>query len=242
MNVDFPPGSRLLLAVILFPALFSRASAVTSTLTLVSRSVPTATAATSLLLKGVADDITTAKGIVAVVLSPNTPSFLIPSVDEDAALGLSVVGASDTALPRLMCRGATLAGTSDAERISLSTCSAVANTIILDGVTEGDLECGLSNTRHARTLASIFRARLQMNQDSRQTLIVCVGKANDEADDSVLNEVRSMYKAAALERKDAPAFDSLYDVRIVPATSEAEGQQVSARAPESRNGIVLWRC
>jgi hypothetical protein len=63
---------------------------------------------------------------------------------------------------------------------------------------------------------------------TKQTLIlaVTVGESDDEKendDDSVLErEVLALYKAAAVEKKDAPEFDQLYDLQVVSAADASK--------------------
>jgi hypothetical protein len=50
----------------------------------------------------------------------------------------------------------------------LATTSLVANALVVEGITAGDLERGLRHSRHARTLTALFRARLSVKEASPQ--------------------------------------------------------------------------
>ena len=122
--------------------------------------------------------VSTASGVGAIISSPGTPSLLGTS---DEILSLMP---GDT--PCLSCRGATLTFASAPERMSLTTTSLVAGAVIVDGITEGDVEIGLQNTRHARTLTALLRTRLALDSGSRQTLILGVlGPVDEETEASI---------------------------------------------------------
>lgn len=173
-------------------------------------------------------DISTSNGIVAVVSSPDTPSFL----GEDATSEEELLVWNDDS-QCLNCRGATLSATSAPERTSLGTTSLIANAVVIDGITEGDVEMDLRSSRHARTLTALMRARLAASKDeslenNKQTLILGVLGPVDEAVESVLtDEVTSLFEAAAAEASEDVDFDDLYDIVVVSVQSQADGSEVS---------------
>ena len=154
----------------------------------------------------------TDSGIYVLVSSPGTPSSL---VDEATVAPLST---SDGCL---VCRGATLSGTSEAERLSLGTCSLVAGAIVVDGVTVGDLQAGLADSRHGRTLTALFRARTQLVEDNaigKQTLILVVHGAEDSFDkDSIVADVQTLFQAVAVEKDGSPSFEDSYEIFVTTA-------------------------
>lgn len=198
-------------------------------------------AASNLQVQSIPSSLTTSDGIVAVVSSPGTPSFLVK--DEDDVLCL----VDDERY--LQCRGPTLKGSSEAERVSLATCSLVAGAVLLDGVTPGDIESGLQYSRHARTLTGIFQARVvdlttpksadddetaasdatsEGGSDKKQTIILGVlGDLGSIDAEEAKKAVMSLYEAAAAERKNAPSFDEIYNLELVPVASSTECQNVS---------------
>lgn len=132
-------------------------------------------------------DRTVSNGIVAIISSPGTvsSSSLLTSAssssssDSPADELLSLFEPKkDASLVLLSCRGSSLCSTSLPERTSLATTSLVANALVVEGITAGDLERGLRHSRHARTLTALFRARLstkeasQQQQQQRQALIL----------------------------------------------------------------------
>jgi hypothetical protein len=163
--------------------------------------------------------ISTAEGVVAVISSPGTSSFLSSSDD--------VLSLESESPPRLACRGATMSGTSGAERNSLATCSLVAGAILIDGITEGDVEAGGRNSRHARTLTALFRARVALDQTFTQTLVLCVkGQVDDKQEASLKKEVRALFDATAAETDGSASFQDLYNVLVVSVTTQEEADEV----------------
>lgn len=211
----------------------------------------------TLQVQSIPSSISASDGIVTVVSSPGTPSFLVKEDDDDdsnAVLCL-VGGSEDDTSPSnnryLQCRGPTLKGSSDTERVSLATCSLAAGSILLDGITVGDIESGLQYSRHARTLTGIFQARVvdltTTSEDDtaaatagdgdegsstgtkKQTLMLGILGSLESIDvDATKKVVTSLYDAAAVERKGAPSFDDVYDLEIVPVASFEESQNVSS--------------
>lgn len=167
--------------------------------------------------------IPTSEGVVVVVSSPGTPSALFSEPSDD------ILSLQSENPPSLYCRGATLSGTTDRERTSLATCSLVAGAIIVDGITIGDVETGLRNSRHARTLTALFRARVKLEDVSgKQTLFLCVSGDDDSFDTAALeSEVTALYKATSVERKGASSFDDMYDLQVYGVSSEADADKVS---------------
>jgi len=187
----------------------------------------------------------TTDGVVSVITSPGTDSFLVSSAaDEDAA-----VLAFDGDAPRLICRGATLRGTSASERSALAITSLVSDAIVVDGITEGDVQAAGfgKNTRHARTLTALFRARLAFLEASsssqapgQQTLILCVKSSSEDSFDDVLaQEVRALFEATAAESKESDtSFDDLYDVKVVLVTSNEEAIETLATAKSIASAVA----
>ena len=183
-------------------------------------------------------DISTADGIVSVITSPGTESVLVSSITEnDGPSILEISSSSDDDTHLLICRGATLRGTSAAERSALAITSLVSDAIVVDGITEGDVQAAGfgKNTRHARTLTALFRARLTFLESSevakRQALILCVKSKSDDSFDTVLEqEVRTLFEATAAEAKESDAsFDDLYEIKVMFVTTSEEARTVSSK-------------
>jgi hypothetical protein len=172
-------------------------------------------------------DVSTSGGVVAVVSSPDTPSFLGESSTELLAW--------DDTSNRLTCRGATFASAASApERTSLGTTSLAANAIILDGITEGDVEMDLRMSRHARTLTALMRARLAMDSPPKQTIILGILGPVDEAVESVLtDEVQSLFEATAAEANKEAEFEEMYEVVVIPIQSEADASNIISVATDA---------
>ena len=165
--------------------------------------------------------VSTSNGVVAIISSPGTPSLLGTSNEI-----LSLMPGSDTAC--LSCRGATLHAASPSERLSLTTTSLVAGAVIVDGITEGDIEVGLKNTRHARTLTALFRARLALDSESQQTLILGVlSQVDDATQASIRSEMNDIFDATAAESSGrTPSCNDMYDIVVLSLQNQDDAQQV----------------
>ena len=163
--------------------------------------------------------ISTGSGVVSVISSPGTKSFLSTSDD--------VLSLESEDPPCLACRGATLSGTSAVERSALATCSVVSGAILVDGITEGDVEAGWRNSRHARTLTALFRARISLESSAKQTLVLCIkGEIDGSAESSLRAEVEALFDATAAESEGKFSFSDYYNILIVPVTDEAGAKEV----------------
>jgi len=182
-------------------------------------------------------DVSSAGGIVTVITSPGTPSLLSEESPDVLAL-------QSQDPPTLICRGAMLSGTSDAERTSLATCSLAADTIVLDGITAGDVEAGLRDSRHSRTLTALFRARVKLEEEKpqRQTLILAISGDDSSIDEGQLvSEIKALYKAAVVEKKNAANFEDRYDIQIESVNSSLEADKV-CRVDKFSDGILVLIC
>ena len=164
--------------------------------------------------------VSTSDGVVAIISSPGTPSLLGTSTEI-----LSLMPGDKACLS---CRGATLNAASPSERLSLTTTSLVAGAVIVDGVTEGDVETGLQNTRHARTLTALVRARLALDSNSKQTLILGVlGDVDEATEASIQSELKDIFDATAVELTGKPPqFTDMYDVVVLSLQTEADAREV----------------
>mmetsp|Transcript_14261 Transcript_14261/g.39615 ORF Transcript_14261/g.39615 Transcript_14261/m.39615 type:complete len:509 (-) Transcript_14261:78-1604(-) len=156
--------------------------------------------------------------VVAVVTSPGTPSTFTKANEEGLTYDDS--GA-------LVCQGATLGNQQSSSTTPLATASIVAGSLVLDGISLGDLEAGLRDSRHGRTLMSIFRAKLSHADDtgtpSKQTLILPVqGDELSSNEAKVTADLTSLFSAAAMECGSTQSFAALYELKIVPYTNPAE--------------------
>ena len=165
------------------------------------------------------------EGIVSVITSPGIQSLLTSQDNEDNVLALED--------GIVVCRGATLKGTSSAERSALAITAVVADTVVVDGITVGDVQAaGWKNTRHARTLTALFRARLAFAQDlsnKKQSLILCIIKTDDvtsSLEKTLLQEVKSLFEATAAEAKESTSFGELYDVMVKSVTKKEDAKEV----------------
>ena len=153
--------------------------------------------------------------LVALITSPGTPSIFLGESFDD-------ILTYDSESNQLICKGATMQRTSTSDRIALALCAQAAPTIIVDGVTNGDVQSGLDNSRHARTLTAIFRAATKQ----KTSLILVVSTGEDVDQDTLKRQVKSLYDAVAVEQKNAQRFNEAFDVQVVAATSSADAPKV----------------
>lgn len=192
--------------------------------------------------------------VVTIISSPGTPSLLLslPQQPKDKKktldtddLSLLVESTTPTSTTTssanqsvtLLCQGATLQK-DDGAMIALATSSLVAGSIVLEGISLGDLEAGLVDSRHGKTLSAIFRARLaasptatthdddndvddhDISLPERQTLVVPIADAGKKRPLVILQrqvekEIATLFAAVALETETKLHWQQLYDLKIV---------------------------
>jgi hypothetical protein len=184
------------------------------------------------------------EGIVTVISSPGTPSALTrDEADADTASVLSAE--SNPSGIVLYCRGSTLSGTSQDDRTSLALCSVVSGSLLVDGVTVGDVQAGLQNSRHARTLTALFRSKIKLMEGdgNRQTLIIGLVDSNESDDEklteSIVKDVKALYKASAVEKKGVSSFEEAYDLQILSVASAGQANSVSRLSVINKQDPVL---
>lgn len=165
-------------------------------------------------------NLSTGNGVVSVISSPGTSSYLQSS---DELLSLESENP-----PCLSCRGATLSGTSSLERSALATSSLVSGAILMDGITLGDVEAGWRNSRHSRTLTALFRARLAFAATgSKQAIILCVkGELDSDTESTLKSEVESLFDATSVEIEGKQSFSDFYTVAVIAVTNKSEADEV----------------
>lgn len=166
-------------------------------------------------------------GIVSVVTSPGMPAVVLQpeSLEDSMTSPLGVLDNGST----LVCQGASLGTVSASDEITstcLSLCGAVSDCIILEGITVGDVDGSILNSRHARTLAALFRVRLAF-KDQRQTLILVVSNSDENSSsydkEHLDQDLEVLFRAAALEQNEKDAdLKNYFDVRVVVKPSGSE--------------------
>jgi hypothetical protein len=162
---------------------------------------------------------TISSNLVAVISSPGTPSFVsTPPVNDD------VLTLTDANL--LVCQGATLGETTVACIHALAACARVASCLVVDGLTVGDVQAGLFNSRHARTLTALFRGK--QKSTAPQTIVLVVqGDVEEIETEQVKAQVRSLYEAVAVESATkVPSFEDAYKLEVLSANSKADAVKV----------------
>mmetsp|Transcript_18561 Transcript_18561/g.28061 ORF Transcript_18561/g.28061 Transcript_18561/m.28061 type:complete len:519 (+) Transcript_18561:87-1643(+) len=181
--------------------------------------------------------LSTSLGVVSIINSPGTPSAL-PDVSIDNSY-LSLL--EDEQKPLLCCRGSTMSTSSAAERLSLCTTSLVSSVVIVDGITDGDIERGLRDSRHSRTLTALFRARYCLDKENRQTLFIglLIDEVTEDIAKKVNAEIMDIFQAVAEENpRENISFSDLYDLKIVPLTSSANAEEVLSDATQTAKVVA----
>ena len=177
-------------------------------------------------------------GVVAIVTSPGRtdPYFALAGGDS-----VSAVGAGGAGQPVIITApGATLAGGVDAHSLhcgsGAAAAAAIAGSVILTGVMEGDVQAGLGSTRHGRTLSAVFTNRLarykpeEAEDESAKTLLIVAVSAEDGSGDldtdTIEESARLMFVEAAASVGAKVEFDALFEVNVVPVASEADASKV----------------
>lgn len=169
----------------------------------------------------------TSESLVAIISNPAVTSSLSPS--EDSLLCL-VEGDP----PLLSCRGPTLdMKSADPKCVAIGLCSLTASAIVVDGITTGDVEAGLLNSRHAVTLSAIFRTRMVLGADrGKQALMLyATGAGSAALEKEMKGELKTLFLAASAEAKDSVAFDDAYDLHMVFSESQS-ATEVSLKQAE----------
>ena len=187
-------------------------------------------AAGNLRVNTVSDSTTLEGGVLTYITSPGTPSSLVDSSD---GVVLSLLEAGPPAT--LMCPGATLSSSSESDCISLATSTLVANCIVVDGMTAGDIEAGLSESRHGITLSTLFGAKIAARGDddddntdaTKQTLVLPIRGADTVSEEAIVQQVESLFAAAAAaESSTKLSLGEFYDLKIVPYTDPQQVRTV----------------
>lgn len=170
----------------------------------------------------------TSKGVVTLITSPGDLPSMFPSTNEkeisadvDEASGCIIVTSP----------GATLSTSGAAS----GSASSVAGSVVLTGVTSFDCEGGIADTRHGKTLFSIFSSKLNTDSSSSSPtlLIVAVeGDVSDSVKDTVLDDISSIFGACvvAATGADDTALEDLFEVEIVSVTSSDDAATVMSAA------------
>lgn len=107
-------------------------------------------------------------GIVALLSSPGTPTplFFPPSSTSSSsnAMMINTVNVDEDGSV-IRAPGASLedSGSALARGMGAAAAASIASAVVMTGVTMADVEAGLDGTRHGRTLAELFAARVVMS-------------------------------------------------------------------------------
>ncbi|CAB9518902.1 expressed unknown protein [Seminavis robusta] len=178
----------------------------------------------------------TSESLLAVISNPDLPSSLSSPSGDD----LLSLDSSDP--PCLSCRGPTLSiQPSDPECVSISLCSLTASAIVVDGITEGDVEAGLLNSRHAVTLSALFRARALLGSDGgKQSLLLSVnGEGSASLEKEMKGDLNILFLASVAEAKESISFDDAYDLKLVFAGSDLKSTAKEAAQSTDRPSAAL---
>ena len=175
------------------------------------------------------------KGIVALLTSPMTSSTnsplelttLIGSNNNNNSLLITSPGATSTGGSALSKgNGAAAAGL-------LSGC------IVISDITTSDLENGLDDTRHGKTLLQLFSTRLESTdtQTSTPTKLILAIPPSSCTEESIQQNVEAIFDSAVagMEQDNSstktPTLQDLYTVEIITVETDSDMNKVS-RTPQ----------
>mmetsp|Transcript_24767 Transcript_24767/g.28338 ORF Transcript_24767/g.28338 Transcript_24767/m.28338 type:complete len:524 (-) Transcript_24767:53-1624(-) len=182
-------------------------------------------------------DSSIGNNIVAVITSPDTPSFF----DGDTG-GVSLSSSDGSGASILSSPGATLTGTASLSKgngvVAVST---VADSIILSGITESDLENGLDDTRHGHTLTAIFRTKIQdailqegdEGSEVQKTSLFLISPPCDIDEETILQDVMAIFETAKAESETDADFDDIFVINILTVENEEDAKKVMELASEA---------
>lgn len=169
------------------------------------------------------------KGIVAIISSPGTKSFF--DTDDE---GVTLSPYDDGGVSIISSPGATLSGTTSLSKgHGAAAASSVAGSVILNGITESDLENGLQDSRHGQTLTNIFRAKIENiaaaedGVEVKATKLFLVLPDVELDEETIKADVRTIFDTALVESNvGAVGFESVFETNIVKAVNESDAKKV----------------
>jgi hypothetical protein len=209
------------------------------------------------------DSVSKPLPLISVIISPGVPSLLLGDEMNNDHSNNDIPPLFLWEDKILVCQGATLStldvDTSDSVSTitttgsCLSVCSRVSSTIVVEGITIGDVEAtngGILNTRHARTLSYLFQQQQQQPLDRRtsttdtdevtpqkQRLVFVITTTSDmDVIDAtkLKNDIRTLYQmenpmVGSTNKNTKITLEDVYDIQIIPASSEENGSKVSQK-------------
>jgi hypothetical protein len=187
-------------------------------------------------------------GIVALLSSPGTPSPLFfphPPSSSSSSMINTVNVDEDGSVIR--APGASLedSGSALARGIGAAAAASIAGAVVMTGVTMADVEAGLDGTRHGRTLAELFAARIMMRSQQEGvgrgkespvalTIAVQSGEDGDVLDDEeILRCVREIFDGVAAAAGVDDALGDHFAVTSILASTTADVTDIMTAAKKS---------
>lgn len=171
-------------------------------------------------------------GIVAVITSPGTKSFF------DFEDGVTVNRYDDVSV--VCSPGATQVGSSLISKGNGAVAaSSVSGSIVVCGITEGDLEFELADTRHGQTLTGIFRARLSSKEVEEEIVTLIITIPIDVDDSKIISEVNHIFECTKAEFGSNIDFEDLYRIEVETVVSEADAIKIMAMASNAASKVPI---
>ncbi|KAL7519465.1 hypothetical protein ACHAWX_004221 [Stephanocyclus meneghinianus] len=174
----------------------------------------------------------TKRGIVALLTGPSASS-LFPETDR-----VTLSDDSDDGIVLLTSPGASLESTSLLERgVAAAASGVVASSVVLTGVTAGDVEAGLSTTRHGRTLGELFAAAVRSGGGGGARKLIVAVEGGEAEDKKVKEDVGEIFGSVAVAACVEKTLGEFFDVEVMivrsPEDAAAVMNKASAAASES---------
>ena len=196
-------------------------------------------------------------GIVALLSSPGTPTplFFPPSSTSSSsnAIMINTVNVDEDGSV-IRAPGASLedSGSALARGMGAAAAASIASAVVMTGVTMADVEAGLDGTRHGRTLAELFAARVVMSTMTGSTrseeadgggggapvvaltIAVQSGEDDDVLDaDEILRCVGEIFDGVAAAAGVDDALGDHFAVASILASTPADADGIMSAAKES---------
>eukprot|EP00586_Coscinodiscus_wailesii_P010851 CAMPEP_0172513292 /NCGR_PEP_ID=MMETSP1066-20121228/251469_1 /TAXON_ID=671091 /ORGANISM="Coscinodiscus wailesii, Strain CCMP2513" /LENGTH=520 /DNA_ID=CAMNT_0013293495 /DNA_START=50 /DNA_END=1612 /DNA_ORIENTATION=+ len=186
---------------------------------------------------------TPSNGILTILTNPSTTTFF-PSPEDGE--GLTVDDSDDTLV--LTTTGATLKSSATniiSQGKSASAAAGVSGSVVLAGITSDDA-ADFMNTRHGRTLSSVFGTRLLREGKEKTLLVLAVEGGGGFEESEVVRDVEELFDACVLGlgdkvvEKGVGELEDLYEVQVVSVENEGDVDKIlaMAKAAASRSPLL----
>lgn len=173
------------------------------------------------------------KGVIALITSPGDMTNSFTSSSNDDVVEADIDDSTGCVIVR--SPGATMLSSSTASSSPAAAASSIAGAIVVTGVIPSDCEGmgGIAETRHGKTLHSIFSSRLVSSEESNEKKLLMVAVEGSLVDeDSVIDDISAIFEACAMavSGQEIASVGDLFELQIVSVTSKDDAAMVMSTA------------